>query len=146
VTHDSVDTIIESLGQFVPGDTKEDTEGRLYDLLENFSSLPDRGRVVPAMFALLEAYPEADFGWPGPLVHELEAIDGYEGELKKSLLRKPIYTTVWMVNRILNSGLSPQARQDWLSELKAALVHSGAPQDAKEQAQEYLDYQFGAGS
>jgi hypothetical protein len=143
VTHNSVDAIIESLGTFVPSDAKHENEGRLYELLESFSSLPDRGRAMPAMFALLEAYPEADFGWPGPLVHELEALDDYEAELRRSLRRKPTYTTVWMVNRILNSDLSEERRQDWLSELHAVCAHPGAPPDAKEEAREFLDYQLG---
>jgi hypothetical protein len=142
--HDSVDTIIESLGQFVPSASKDENVHSLYGLLKDFSSVPIRRRAMPAMFALLESYPDADFGWPGPLVHELEAIDGYEPELKDSIRRKPTYTTVWMVNRILNSGLSEQARREWLSELRAVCDHPGALPDAKEQAREFLDYQLGS--
>jgi hypothetical protein len=141
---DSVDSIIEALGSFLPSDSKDENVYRLYELLDHFSALPNRSRAMPAMFALLESHPEADVGWPGPLVHELEAIDEYEVELKRSLRRKPTYTTVWMVNRILNTGLSEQARQEWLSELDAVCAHAGAPLDAKEQAREYLDYQLGS--
>lgn len=137
----TVDAIIAELDRFIPAEQAE-TVYQLNRLFDGFRSIPDRSRAVPAMFALLERYPQGEFGSPGPLVHELEGIDGYQAELKKSLGRQPTWLTVWMVNRILNAEHSEEGRRDWLSVLEAACAHPKSSASVQEHARELLDYQL----
>jgi hypothetical protein len=112
----SVEATIDALNAFVPADDGKDVT-RLYEMLEGFGSLAGRERAVAPIFGLLERFPDADLGSPGPLVHELEAIDGYQPFLRESLRRRPTATTVWMVNRILNAPLTEEDRRAWMNEL-----------------------------
>ena len=75
------------------------------------------------MFCLLERFPDAEFGSPGPLVHELEAIPGYLPLLRDSVRRQPTHLTVWMIKRVLSTNLPSDQRESWQSELRAALEH-----------------------
>ena len=128
---DPVTVLIAALNSFEP--SRDDTGNlyRLYQLFEGFRSLPDRDRVVPAIFSLLERFPDPEFGSPGPLVHELEAIPGYLPLLRDSVRRKPMHLTVWMVNRLLNTKLPSAQRESWLSELRAALEHPLASEQTR---------------
>jgi len=72
--HDQIAIVIAALNSFEPSRDDTDNLYRLYQLFEGFRSLPDRNRVAPAMFSLLERFPDAEFGSPGPLVHELARI------------------------------------------------------------------------
>ena len=120
---DAIAVVIAALNSFEPGRDDTDNLYRLYQLFEGFRSLPDRHRAALAMFSLLERFPDAEFGSPGPLVHELEAIPGYFPLLRSSVRRQPTYHTVWMVNRLLNTKLPSDQRETWLSELRAVLDH-----------------------
>jgi hypothetical protein len=94
------------------------------------------------MFQLMERFPEADLGCPGPLVHEMESLVGhYEEFLVASLRRQPTDLTVWMANRILNSRLSVTQRSQWLNELRRVLEHPLAPQSTKESVLSFLEHQ-----
>jgi hypothetical protein len=68
---DPVAVVVAPLNSFEPSRDDTDNLNRLYRIFEGFGSLPDRDRVAPAMFGLLERFPDAEFGSPGPLVHEL---------------------------------------------------------------------------
>lgn len=138
---DQLSIAIAALELFEPSDDDSDNVYRLYQIFEGFRNLPSRERAVPAMFSLLEKYPEADFGSPGPIVHELEAIPAYQPSLRESLHRQPNDLTVWMVNRILNSQLPKDQRDSWLNELRAVLSHPGAPASTRESANEFLQHQ-----
>src|SRR5690349_16033760 len=93
--------VVEQLDTFGVDPYEPENLVRLYDLFRGFRELPDRA--MPAMYSLLERFPDGEFGSPGPLVHELEHIPGFEGLLRASLERQPAMRTVWMVNRLLNS-------------------------------------------
>lgn len=80
-------------------------------------------------------------GWPGPLVHTLEAIPGYEPFLMESLRRQPAESSVWMVGRILNSELSAEMYVAWANELRQVLENPATPASVREAAKEFLDYQ-----
>jgi hypothetical protein len=92
----SVEATIAALNAFLPADDGKDI-ARLYEIFEGFGSLAGRERAIGPIFELLERFPDADFGSPGPLVHELEAMDGYQVFLRESIRRRPTATTVWMV-------------------------------------------------
>ena len=120
---DPIKAVIDALNAFQPGRDDIDNVPRLYDIFSDFSSLPHRERAMPAMFSLLERFPDAEFGSPGPLVHELEAIPGYLPLLRDSVRRQPTHLTVWMIKRVLSTNLPSDQRESWQSELRAALEH-----------------------
>jgi hypothetical protein len=142
-TDDPVAVVIAALNSFEPA--RDDTENlyRLYQLFEGFRSLPGRDRAAPAMFSLLERFPDPEFGSPGPLVHEIEAIPGYLPLLRDSVHRQPMHLTVWMVNRLLNTNLPSDQRASWLAELRAALEHPLASEQTRIFAQDFLEHQQG---
>lgn len=137
---DTIATLIAALNSFEPGRDDTDNLYRLYQLFEDFRSLPDRDRAAPAMFGLLERFPDAEFGSPGPLVHELEAIPGHLPLLRDSVRRQPAYHTVWMINCLLNTELPSEQRELWLSELRTAFVHPLALEQTRKAAERYLSY------
>lgn len=138
---DQISDKIAAIESFVPTDDDTDNVYYLYQIFEGFRSLSHRERAIPAMFSLIERFPEADLGSPGPLVHELEDIPEYQPLLRESLHRQPTDLTVWMVNRILNSQLDPAQREIWLNELRAALTHPLSPTSTKESAYDFLQHQ-----
>jgi hypothetical protein len=139
MTNDRINDLISKLNSFEP--SADAIEARLYELLRDFRSLPQRYRVTPAMLSLLERFPEADFGSPGPLVHELEATPGYLALLPESLRRQPTRSTVWMVNRVLNTALPNDQRESWMAELQAVLDHPRASEEIRRDAEGFLSYQ-----
>jgi hypothetical protein len=138
-----MESVITALQQFQATDDDSINVQRLREIFDGFRENQGRECVIPHMFSVLERFPEADLGSPGPLVHELEAIPGYERELKNSLARKPTDLTVWMANRILNAAATQEMRSAWLNELRLALRHPLATASARESAQEFLEYQAG---
>jgi hypothetical protein len=91
------------------------------------------------LLGFVERVDGADLGSPGPIVHMLERLPGYEVYLKESLARKPAWLTVWMANRILNA--SPGDRSEWLDFLRAAADDERLPSETRQQARELLHYQ-----
>src|SRR5689334_3563376 len=75
---------------------------RLYELGQELEQLPDRATAVEPVLKFIERNSEADLGVPGPLVHFLETIPGYDDAVVKSVKRTPTMLTLWMLNRILN--------------------------------------------
>jgi hypothetical protein len=137
----SIETVISDLDSFVPSNDDSANVGRLYQILEGFRSETNREEGIPAILSLFERYPEADFGSPGPLVHELESMPGYQPFLIASLERQPSGPTVHMVNRILNSALRAPDRRSWLEILKSAGTHQLSPESVREEAREFIEYQ-----
>ncbi len=140
----ALESVIQELQSFVPTDDDSENVGRLYEIFKEFRSMTGRECVMPAMFKLLERFPNAEFGSPGPLVHELEAIAGYEPLLRESLDRQPTRLTVWMANRILNAKLPQEQRDIWLNQLRLALEHPCSPDSTRGSARDYLEYQGAA--
>ena len=138
---ETVQAVIEALSSFEAAHDETENFRRLYQILEGFDSLPNRELAMPAMFSLMERFPEALFGSPGPLVHELEAIPGYQPLLQQSLARQPTDLTVWMVDRLLNSKLSSEDRQSWLGTLRSAAEHPRAAIPVRESALYFLQHQ-----
>jgi hypothetical protein len=139
--HDQIAIVIAALNAFEPSRDDTDNLYRLYRVFEGFRSVPDRDRVAPAVFSLLERFPDAEFDSPGPLVHELEAIPGYLPLLRDSVHRQPTHLTVWMINRLLNTNLPNDQRGAWLSELRAALEHPLASEQMRRFAEDFLEHQ-----
>jgi hypothetical protein len=96
-------------------DTNDDLVGDLYDITDPLREDSSARQFLEAMLQFMESHPEADFGAPGPLVSIIEQHRGfYENLLAQSIARAPMYATLNMVNRILNSGLEDAERVKWL--------------------------------
>ncbi len=111
---------------------------RLDALMRDFETLTDRGAAMPFVFAFLERLADADLGSPGPIVHTLESLGGYEAELQRSLARKPTTLALWMSNRILNALTDPERRAPYLELLSGAIAHPEASSEAQETAARFL--------
>lgn len=133
------DEVIADLDAFVPVDETENV-GRLYEILDPLKSLAPQLRVpvIAAILRLIERHPDAELGAPGPLVHELEALPGYEPFLSDSVARQPAGLNIWMVNRILNEVRSATIRSNWLDLLHTVLEHPLASEESKAFAAESL--------
>jgi rubredoxin len=139
-TPKGVEAVIAALDAF-QAESDGNDDRRLAVLLRDLSEEPDRAKAIGSLFAVMERFPEAELGTPGPLVHELEAMGGYEGHLRASLKRKPTVLTVWMVNRVLNLDIGFVERRAWLSELRGVVARADAPQAAREDAFSFLRFQ-----
>jgi hypothetical protein len=137
----SVDDLLFSLQAFEPNDDGADNVHRLNELLAGFAALPGCERVAPALLALLERHPQADFGTPGPLVHALESQPGYPALLAESLGRQPTELSTWMANRLLNSKLPMDERAVWLKRLTVVTSHPKAAAGVRDSAIRFLDFQ-----
>jgi len=137
----SVDDLLGELQAFAPTGDGADNVHRLNELLEGFAGLPGCERVVPALLALMERHPQADFGAPGPLVAALECQPGYADQLAASLERQPTELGAWMANRLLNSRLARADRNAWLRRLTTVASHPRADPAVRESAIRFLDFQ-----
>jgi hypothetical protein len=138
----TADEMIAALASFEP-EPGDGNPLRLYSITEGFNELPDRKRIVPAMFALMERYPDAELGTPGPLVHSIESLgsEWYEPLLIDSVRRQPVELNVWMVNRILNTNLKPEYRRRLLELMRSVPEHPKVPAYVAELTRHLLEYQ-----
>src|SRR5262245_42760781 len=75
---------------------------RLNDLCQEIAAAEDRASAIRPILRFMERHPDDDLGAPGPFVHLLEKLPGYEPELLVSVRKAPTALTVWMLNRIIN--------------------------------------------
>ncbi len=80
-----------------------------------------------------------DLGSPGPIVDVLEnRVPQYESYLFESITRKPTALAVWMVDRLLRTGVRDD-RSKWLKLLQGVLESEGATVETKECAEQTLE-------
>jgi hypothetical protein len=119
----AADRMIAALDAFVADPTDRTTVYDLNAITHDFDSLSDadQERVIPAMFRVMERWPGADLGSPGPLVHAIEMLEvsTYGPLLTESVRRQPMYLNVWMINRILNGA--PEDPESWLGLLRSVV-------------------------
>jgi hypothetical protein len=113
----------------------------LRDLTNALLQLPHPERAISELFAVMERLPDSDLGTPGPLVHTLERLKGYEEELISSVRRLPTPLAVWMLNRILNTPLPRDQRAHYLQLLQHAARHPTAPSEATSSAEDFIERQ-----
>ena len=118
---------------------ESDGDDRLRAICAEVAERNDVAQWAPLLYSLMERLDEIDLGSPGPIVHVLEAWDGYGRLLAESLHRKPTSLTVWMVNRVLN--IDPPDAPKWLDLLSSAQSHPAAASAAQAQARDFLEYQ-----
>ena len=138
---ESTDDIAASLNAFVAKDDGSDP-ATLYELLDGVDLSTASDRLLPAMFGVMERYPEADLGAPGPLVRLIETlpVPEFEPALRSSVRRQPGQLNVWMVNRILNSTPSAEHRRELLALLKAVTSHPRASAASRAMAERLLQH------
>lgn len=114
----------------------------LYDLLEPVEEPNNAKELIPDVFAFMEANPEVDIGSPGPLVHFVERFyPSYLEQLIASLERQPTHSTLWMLNRILNSTHTDDLRENLIAVLRSVHSHPKASTIVKSEAAEFLEHQ-----
>jgi hypothetical protein len=131
--------IATALEQLDPDDP--DFVSGLGAVMQAFAARGDGERSYAAIFRFMERHPDADFGAPGPIVHVLEELGGYEDALAESIRRKPIAHTLWMVNRILNAELPSSERERWLGELRRVVGDPQVPVGVQGEALDFLQHQ-----
>lgn len=120
----------------------DDVVAELYDLVAPIEKLDCAEDVIPDVFAFMEEHPDVDIGSPGPLVHFVERFYPICLEqLVASLGRQPTQSTLWMLNRILNSKLSSEQRGRLLDVLRHVGSHPKASSVVKGEAAEFLCHQ-----
>lgn len=135
------EALLGALADFVPGEDPVHTMEALGALAaRGFPSL-DPARFRDAVFALLERFPEAEFGTPGPLIHEIERRGGFEAALSASVARQPTFLTVSMVNRVMNLTEDASRLARWVAVLEQASGHPRAPDWVRTAARRYLEHQ-----
>jgi hypothetical protein len=115
---------------------------RLYALTDAISALSQPQQMVAEMFGVMERLAGCDLGSPGPLVHTLEDIQGYETEMVKSISNVPTALSVWMVNRILNSEISLAQRTAYMDLLAGVTQHPAATAEVRRDAKGFIEYQI----
>jgi hypothetical protein len=139
----AADKMIAALGAFEAGPNDDHAVSDLYEITEGFDTLPDKARIVPSMFSVIERCGEADLGSPGPLVHCIESL-GYQEYLSllvDSVRRQPTYLNVWMVNRILNAEIPADHRQQLLGLLRGVSTSAAASASVVEKVNGFLQHQ-----
>jgi hypothetical protein len=120
----------------------DDVVADLYDLLEPVEEPNNAKELIPDVFAFMEANPEVDIGSPGPLVHFVERFyPSYLEQLIASLERQPTHSTLWMLNRILNSTHTDDLRENLIAVLRSVHSHPKASTIVKSEAAEFLEHQ-----
>jgi len=140
----SIDQIIKNLEGFIPfseDDPINDNEKFLYRLMDAWKKAESREKAIPYIFRLIERYPHANLGSPGPLVHALETTKEYDGELHISLIRKPTPLTLWMYNRLINAEKNPEIIKGHLARLKLFAKHPLTDAETKKEAENYINHQ-----
>ena len=141
----STQEIIAELNAFQPSDFEEDWLGEgwehLYTVCAELADTlhPEHG--AEALFALFERLEGKNLGSPGPIVQTLEKLADYQTDLIVAMQRQPTTYSVWMVNRVLNTPLTPELRRYWLDLLRAALSHPSASEATKADAERFIEYQ-----
>lgn len=101
---------------------------------------------VPAILAVMEAYPLVEFGTPGSLTHFLEKYylshkEAYEAALLASVGRSSSVPTLWLLNRVANVQ-DDAARESYLLAFQQTATNKTFPPEVHQQAQDFLNVQL----
>ncbi len=134
----SVREIVGSLdGMLLDGDFMP----LLYAVADELEVHPEREDAVVPVLTFIERHATADLGLPGPLVHFLETVPGYERAVLQSVRAQPTFLTIWMLNRILNVVDEDDARRPYIEALEATLDRQDVDQGARRAAEQALRHQ-----
>jgi hypothetical protein len=138
---EQIDQLVADLDAYEPTEDSVADEEQLQILVDIWEGLPERGEALPAFLRLFERYPEYNgLGEPGPLVHAVEQVPGYEDEVIASLGRVPNYYGVWMLGRILDSDTTPEQRARVLALLHKLAGGDDVPDSIRALARETYEF------
>jgi hypothetical protein len=141
VTTDQIIAIFHNFVPFEETDPENDNVSFFYEITDLLVANDDGEKAIAPIFQMIEKYPHADFGSPGPLVHTLESFIGkYEPYLYESLQRKPTSLTVWMLNRIINGAKEPGRKRHLITRLTALLGSPGIDDEIRRDVQHFLGF------
>lgn len=115
---------------------------QLYNLTDMIDNEKDISQTYESIFYFIENNPDADIGSPGPLIHLIEKFyPEYLPRLIQSLKTKPTNNTVYLLNRILNSSLPIEKREEYLLILVNVVNNKSIDQLVRDEAKEFYEYQ-----
>jgi hypothetical protein len=98
--------------------------------------------LIPSIFQFFEAHPLEECGMPGGLVHLVENYyPNYKQILIRSMQKAPNFSSILMVNRILNSELSEDERNEYTALLIELSNNSGADEALRINAKDFIKFQ-----
>ena len=114
-----------------------------YDVVDELKQMNQPGIAADYIFRLLEDLPDTDFGLPGPLIAYIEEAceDEFEAKLLASLNRKPVFYTIWMLNRLINS-YTGDAKLRLIGIMQRITEREELSTDLQEQAKGYVEFQM----
>jgi hypothetical protein len=132
----------EDIASFVPNDG----DWRRLDGLAQEMWASERAReALWAPFALFERFPADEDGcgvfWT--ILHGIEALDGYEDELAKSLRRQPSEFGILLAGRMLNGGIKTLEGAPLVPFLQSVAASPSCPASVAATVLRYLDRQAG---
>ena len=119
----------------------------IYEHFETLQAAPF-DELLPRILKLIETYPEADYGGPGPFGSLIEEnpMASYTPALAQSLLRQPSIQVIGWLDRttrvdddMRQRDPNPVGNAEFAAVLRQVLVHPGASQDCKDFAQDCLN-------
>ena len=142
-----VSAIAADLGRLRAADFEEGVPGAdgmdlLRELCDELLASGSVTHAAPLLFEFSERLDGAYLGSPGPIVHTLEKMPGYEPYLRESLRRKPTSLSLWMANRIANAHRPDRA--EWVGVLEAIASDPGVRPDVREDAASFVRHQRAA--
>jgi hypothetical protein len=132
--------IIAAINNMDP--TGDNWQKELFDICQQARTLGVTEEIAAALFQLVERCPDTYFGNPGPIVHALESFADFETGLEASVKRRPVPSTIVMINRALNLQMTESKRKKWLNLLEESTYHPAANQTVRTEAQGILQYQM----
>jgi hypothetical protein len=104
--------------------------------------------VAPLLLSFIERFAEPagidaryDLGTPGPLVHTLEALPGYEPWLIESIRRRPAPLSLLMLHRILNTLSEGEDYDEYLVLLRSVSERKDVSPATMTEAIQFLVHQ-----
>ncbi len=129
--------IAQDIARFVPN---EGDWRRLDGLAQEMWASGHAQETLWAPFALFERFPADEDGcgvfWA--ILHGIEALDGYEDELAKSLRRQPSEFGILLAGRMLNAGIETLDGASLVSFLQSIAVSPRCPASVAAAALRYL--------
>ena len=123
-------------------DPREDSFVLRVDKLVESVPLSCQADLIPSIFRFFEKYPLEDCGAPGTLVHLTEHFyPSYKDILLESLARAPSLNALLLVNRMLNSDLPEQEREEYFSALRDVAERVDIHPSLANQASRFISYQ-----
>jgi hypothetical protein len=124
----SIEQFIADLDAIV-GEEEVILEGQIFQALEGIDEASEGlHRAYPAIFRLLERFPEEESGMHNHLIDILEQGGRYEGQLLESIRRVPSIPAVQAAYGLLRTASTEDMRSEWLKEIQRIASTSGTSQ------------------